>query len=593
MKFFVLIAILFLALLGNSECSDKTQFDFLRTVNTRYYEPKRDINDQISNVCIININNLLNIYDYSKNAFEETREYLTKNHFLEMDGDLEFSEKIGSILKSPEKKRERVLFVYGLNLYYKNNFKKELTEKVNNIINNEMDEMSMNELLASNFFDDLVGSTNMNSCSTDIFKPDGDSTKMIVPEIARAYIDKNGACVAKWSYKNNIDKNIFIPRLKNEGTKSNYFSLKPFDSEMSNEIISPVFFSQNNKDFFSHHHCDDLDNVTWNLWMNKATFQSKKIIGTEPGTFMQLERIVVDYNGDSIPDICQSIYYHLDNKEEIEFIEECKGKDYENNQVTDCDSNLVPDNVQYMEIDTKKEDRISCNSPICNTQKSFYNVPLECLSCKSEDKDNNGVLDICQNSPDGIKNDCNKNGLDDSYEISLNPELDLDNDGKIDSCIDPNESGQCWVSGICYNSTYSKCSAMSSSEFIRGSGCVRKISPPKDGNKLSPDSTEPEPETHEETHESTHEETHEETHETTHEETHEETHEITHEQTHEETQEPIDTQEEYEKHKFDHVLGSCISQDKRSCEDEVEYMNCDGDFSAHATCIERKRSFSR
>jgi hypothetical protein len=148
-------------------------------------------------------------------------------------------------------------------------------------------------------------------------------------------------------------------------------------------------------------------------------------------------------------------------------------KRFKNSDVKDCNSNGILDEC---EINSKSD--LSCESSLCIGKFSVERTPLNCLNCKSEDLNFNGIPDICETEVGKGHSskilDCNGNGIDDYADLLLKYSDDKNSNGIPDEC----EIGSCCSYGECYETSLPKCEI---EEFKRNVPCSER----KDCFKIS------------------------------------------------------------------------------------------------------------
>jgi len=127
--------------------------------------------------------------------------------------------------------------------------------------------------------------------------------------------------------------------------------------------------------------------------------------------------------------------------------------------VSDADGDGIPDSVDNCYLDNP--DQLDCNGngigDVCDIADgtSFdcdqNGVPDECQS----DCDGDGLIDPCDTNdsdvdgdgiPDNCEADCNGNSIPDDYEIELDPSLDSNGNGVLDSCVETKLLASDWAS---------------------------------------------------------------------------------------------------------------------------------------------------
>ncbi len=520
MKQFAFFLILFSFLLSNfvsgfdgTEPNERNdEHSLIKRINRDYYKPIVGHSEPETTPCYISIENIISIESIKNGVFDGLKSHLQDGGFIK-----ESDKSVGTLVKKifgsvQNNFFERVAFLYGVNNYYRVNYDPDYEEVVKkaflNFKNNltfdiENDEhLSIHETLSHLFEFEVIASDNeskknqttynefsngsqsyspnkFEKCDSRIYKRENYVKNILVPEIDDVIKSESGICVIKWGYRNIYEKPIFIPNQiyhMNDDEEFGHYMENWLN--IANHYI-PSFFLQSSsqmpKSFFSYYNCTENHNVTWNLWTLSSTIINENVEkvykqNNTDSSIILSDRVLIDATNDGIPDICQIIYYHLESKEFINNFSECIGKSYSSYPITDCDKNFVPDSVQ---TSTKNSNnRPFCSSPICSSSDYFYELPLECSYCKSSDLDENKIPDNCQRDYGSfVLEDCNHNGIDDKLEIVLNKNIDLDFDGKIDICY---KDGQCWVDGICYNSTYSNCYKLKGESFVADGYCISK-----------------------------------------------------------------------------------------------------------------------
>lgn len=265
----------------------------------------------------------------------------------------------------------------------------------------------------------------------------------LVPILKKKPLFNGTHCFSEWSSQSLGIGSTYIPMTLDgdvEGKISNHFAQVKTEGGI---IRPPVFFPAIEETLTVTTHSDcTLNSLTWHLWKSKST---SILVKNTAAQVLEL------------PDIGSEI---------------------------DCNHNLIPDEEEIGRANMKNYKK--CTSIYCIYVEDYFNLPSRCLSCRSDDVDENGVPDQCQdcngnsvsdvkeieNNPDKDKNknglldscenpgqysigmDCNYDGHDDGVQIFWNPELDKDKNSIIDEC---EQIGICSTNGVCTRSSKFKC----------------------------------------------------------------------------------------------------------------------------------------
>lgn len=121
---------------------------------------------------------------------------------------------------------------------------------------------------------------------------------------------------------------------------------------------------------------------------------------------------------------------------------------------TDCDGNHILDSCQLRGLSD-----LRCTSDVCIGHSSIERTPVECLRCRSDDKNFNGKPDECDIMDGGLEvglpviTDCNENGIDDLGDILSGKSNDTNADLIPDEC----NYGTCCENYKCSYGTLEDC----------------------------------------------------------------------------------------------------------------------------------------
>lgn len=119
----------------------------------------------------------------------------------------------------------------------------------------------------------------------------------------------------------------------------------------------------------------------------------------------------------------------------------------------DCNENMVLD---ICEISSKSQ--TWCDSDLCAIRRNARRTHTDCLSCRSLDKDLNGIPDMCEFPTNHVDikedwKDCNENMIPDLSDIITEYSSDRNLNWIPDEC----ETGSCCENSICRNGNMKKC----------------------------------------------------------------------------------------------------------------------------------------